>query len=181
MIVSWGDTPMARIIYGLNRQSDCEFQLYTDLDFWDARRLLKDLAVVKRNFSREPSGDDYPTLVTGLDLSPGMKKTFEIRLKRAIASPPRHVIVRSMIEKGSFEFDPAKYYPNRWTKARMIHFTYCRLPLQQSALNTPYQKVRLFFEKRKIIIERVRRKEKCDPVIRSKKEAKQRLLAPSCF
>jgi len=172
---------MARIVYRHPYRADGDYQIYTDLDFWDARRILKDLAVAKRNFGNAPSGDEYPTLVQAQGLSQSGKKRIEQRLKRAIVSPPRHVIVRSMLANKSFEFDPTKYYPGRWSKSRMLHFTYRRLPLQQPALTTAYQTVKLSWIEGKIRVERVQRKEKYDPVVRNKKAAKRRIRVPSCF
>ena len=63
----------------------------------------------------------------------------------------------------------------------MLYFTYHRLPLEQAALNTTYQTVSLGWVENKIRVERVQRKEKYDPVIRSKKEATRRLMVPACF
>jgi hypothetical protein len=142
---------------------------------------LKDIAVVKRSFDEAPSGDEYPTRVLSADSKPSFKREIERRLRKAIASPPRHVIVRSMLADGSFEFDPFKYYPKRWPRYRMLHFTYHRLPLQQPALSTTYQTVQLRWLNEKIRIERIQRKEKYDPIIRNRKDAKQRLMVPSCF
>jgi hypothetical protein len=172
---------VAKIIYLHPSLGEAGYQVYTDLDFWDARRLLKDIALVKRNFDDVPSGDDYPTRVRSADLNSSQKKKIERRLKKAIVSPPRHVIVRSMLADGSFEFDPSKYYPERWPQSRMLHFTFHRLPLQQPALTTTYQTVQLRWSNGKIRVERVQRKEKYDPIVRDKKDAKRRLMVPSCF
>jgi hypothetical protein len=105
----------------------------------------------------------------------------EYRLSRAIVSPARHVIVRSMVLHGYFEFSPALYYPERWSKNRMLHFTYHRLPLDQSVLSNMYQVARLFWVNDLIRVERVQRTEKFDPVIRTTKEAQRRVCVPSCF
>jgi hypothetical protein len=172
---------VAKIIYLHPSLVEDGYQVYTDLDFWDARRLLKDIAVVKRNFDEAPSGDEYPTRVLPTDLKPSCKREIERRLKKSIASPPRHVIVRSMLANGSFEFDPSKYYPERWSQSRMLHFTYHRLPLQQPALTTTYQTAQLRCANGKIRVERIQRKEKYDPVVRDRKDAKRRLMVPSCF
>lgn len=172
---------MVRIIYSHPHQSRYGYHIYTDLDFWDARRLLKDLCTVKRNFGKQPPGDEFPTQVVGDGLSRSMIKEVEKRLKKAIPSPPRHVIVRSMIFNGYFEFDPLEYFPQRWGKDQMIHFTYRRLPLEQSALCSPYQTVELSWVGEKIRIDRVQRERAYDPVIRNRKDAKRRLIAPSCF
>jgi hypothetical protein len=172
---------VARIIHCHPSRTRYDYHVYTDLDFWDARRILKDLAIVKRNFGRDPSGDEFPTQVVGVDLPPSATRKIEKRLKKAVVSPPRHVIVRSMFSEGSVDFDPCEYYPSRWTQSRMLHFTYHRLPLEQSALNTVYQTVTLVWINGKIRVEKVRRKAKYDPVIRSKKEATRRLMVPACF
>ncbi|MBW1981837.1 MAG: hypothetical protein JRJ12_11510, partial [Deltaproteobacteria bacterium] len=119
---------MARIIYNLESYSKGFYHIYTDLDFWDARKILKGLANVKRNFGQSPSGDEYPTQVIVEDLSPARKKEIERRLKRAIASPPRHLIVQEIIFSGKFEFDWTRYYPSRWSPARALFFTRKRLP-----------------------------------------------------
>jgi len=108
-------------------------------------------------------------------------KEIEKRIKIAVVSPPRHVIVRSMVMNGRFEFDPFKYYPKHWSKSRMMHFTYHRLPLHQGVLCNPYQTVRLRWLDDRIHIDRVQRAEKYDPVIRTRKEARQALRVPSCF
>lgn len=172
---------MARIIHCHPSRTRYDYHIYTDLDFWDARRILKDLAVVKRNFGADPPGDEFPAQVVGFDLHPSHIRKIEKRLKKAIISPARHVIVRSMLSEGSFEFDPFHYYPSRWTPSRMLYFTYHRLPLEQAALNTTYRTVSLLWVNDKIRVERVQRKEKYDPVIRSKKEAIRHMMVPACF
>jgi hypothetical protein len=172
---------VARIIRCHPGRTRYDYHIYTDLDFWDARRILLDLALVKRNFGSDPSGDDFPAQVVGTGLRPSDIKNIEKRLKKAVASPARHVIVKSMLEEGSFEFDPFQYYPSRWPRSRMLYFTYHRLPLEQAALNTTYQTVSLRWVENKIRVERVQRKEKYDPVIRNKKEAIRRLMVPGCF
>ncbi len=172
---------MARIIHSLPARTHNDYHIYTDLDFWDARRILKDLVQVKRNFGNDPAGDEFPTQVTASGLSLAVRILIEKRLKRAVASPPRHVIVDGMLAQGSFEFDPLRYYPKRWSWSRMMHFTYHRLPLRQGALETPYKKVRLSRVKGRIRVERVRRKEKYDPVIKDRQEAGRRRFVPSCF
>jgi hypothetical protein len=172
---------MARIIHCHPSRTRYDYHIYTDLDFWDVRRILKDLALVQRDFGTDPSGDDFPSQVVGLNLPPSAIRKIEKRLHKAVASPPRHVIVKSMLIEGSFEFDPFHYYPSRWTSSRMLHFTYHRLPLGQAALTTTYQTVSLLWINNKIRVERVQRKEKYDPVIRSKKEAMRRQMVPACF
>jgi len=172
---------MARIIYCHPSQTKYRYHIYTDLDFWDARRLLKDLATVRRNFGRSPSGDEFPTQVVSMNLSPSVVKKIEKRLKKAIISPPRHIVARSMVYSGAFEFVPLEYYPERWTKSRMMHFTRHRLPLQQGSLCNPYQTVKLTWVDDRICVERVQRERKYDPVIRNRKEAKANVIIPSCF
>jgi hypothetical protein len=171
---------MARIIYSHPSQTKYSYHIYTDFDFWDARRLLKGLAEVRRNFGKTPNGDEFPTQVVG-DLSAAVVRVIERRLRKAIISPPRHVVVRSMVLNGVFEFDPLKYYPNHWTKGRMMHFTFHRLPLQQGSLCNPYQTVALNWNNERIRVERVQRERKYDPVIRTLKEAKAHVIIPSCF
>jgi hypothetical protein len=172
---------MARIIFCHPSQTKYDYHIYTDLDFWDAVRLLRGLADVRRNFGTAPSGDEFPTQIVGTGLGRSKKKEIEKRLGRAIVSPPRHVIVDAMIRHGSYEFDPSPWYPAHWSKSRVLHFTYHRLPLQQSSLNTPHKTVRLSVVDGKIRVERVQRGEKYDPVVRSKREAMRRLMVPSCF
>jgi len=172
---------MARIIYSHPKQTRYEYHIYTDLDFWDARRLLKDLASVRRNFGNSPSGDEFPTQVVGNGFSASVMKKIERRIKRAITSPPRHVVVRSMVYDGYFEFDPSEYYPQRWSTRQVLHFTYHRLPLQQGSLCNPYQTVKLSMADNLVRVERVQRKEKFDPIIKTAKQARAHLVVPSCF
>ncbi len=172
---------MAQIIYCHPSRTPYEYHVFTDLDFWDARRILEDLVVVKRHFGTDPSGDVFPTQVVGNNIGLSTRQIIEKRLKKAIISPPRHIIVESIISNGVFEFEPSDYYPSHWSPSRMLYFTSYRLPLGQSALNSPYKMVRLSMIKDKIRIERVRREEKHDPIIRDKKDAKRRLIAPVCF
>jgi len=172
---------MVRIVYWHPRQTHHDYHIFVDLDFWDARRILKDLAVVRRNFGNHPNGDEFPTQVVGDQISRSTIREIERRLGKAIVSPARHVIVRSMILDGYFEFDPWKYYPERWSRSRMLHFTYRRLPLQQSALNTPFATVRLSWSGDMIRVDRVQRTERYDPIIRTLKQAKEVFAVPSCF
>ncbi len=158
-----------------------QYHIYTTLDFWDARKLLKDLAEVRRNFGKYVPGDEFPTQVSADGVSPKMIQEIEKRLRRAIPSPPRHVIARSMVFDGCFVFDPKEYYPDHWTKSRMIHFTYHRIPLGQSALSSPYRTVELSWMGEKIRIERVQRENKQEEVVKTREDARRRLLAPSCF
>jgi hypothetical protein len=172
---------MARIVYCHPIQTKYEYHVYTDLDFWDARRVIKGLATVKRNFGRNLSGDDFPTQITGDHLSPPVIRQIEKRLRKAVISPPRHVIVRSMIFDGYYEFDPGRFYPERWSRELMMHFTYHRLPLSQGVLNNPHQQVRLAWVEDKIRIDRVQRSKKYDPVMRNAHEARKHMMVPSCF
>ena len=57
---------MARIIYLHPRQSNYDYHIFTDLDFWDARRILKDLVTVKRIFGEWPPGDEFPTQIVAI-------------------------------------------------------------------------------------------------------------------
>jgi len=172
---------MAKILHCHPSRTAYEFHLFTDLDFWDARRILKQLAVVKRNFGKDPPGNEFPTQIVADGLTRTLRAKIESRLKRAIVSPPRHVIVDTIIEQGYFEFDPLKYYPSRWTPQRMYHFTYHRLPLDSAFFNSPFKTVRVSWAEEKIRIERVQREKKYDPVIGNREEALRRLRIPSCF
>ena len=172
---------MARIIYAHPGQSSYDYHIYTDLDFWDARRLLMDLALVKRNFGNDPHQDSFPTQVVGKDLTPSIKQKIAYRLEKAIVSPPRHIIVRSVMNDGFFEFDPYKYYPDRWPLARVFFFTFHRLPLEQSTLNSPHKMARVSYADGKIRVFSVHRDEKYDPVIDDRKESRRRRFVPSCF
>jgi hypothetical protein len=172
---------MARIVYCHPSRSKYSYHIYTNLDFWDARGILKNLAIVKRNFGKEPSGDEFPTQVVGMELRRDTIKEIEKRLDKAVVSPPRHVIVRSMVFEGSFEFYPSKYYPARWSRSQILRFTYHRLPLDQSSLSNAYQTVKLTWVGDKLRIEKIPREKKHDPVIQTLGEAKRRLVVPSCF
>jgi hypothetical protein len=172
---------MARFIHCHPSQTEYDYHIYTDLDFWDARKILKDLALVKRNFGQDPPGDEYPTQVVAHELTKSARAKLEKRLKKAIVSPPRHVIVDRILKQEYFEFDPLAYYPSRWTRERMYHFTYLRLPLDSAILNSPYRTVRVSWIDGKIRIERVQREQKYDPVIQTKRDALRRRNVPSCF
>ena len=172
---------MARIIYCHPGRTKYHYHIYTDLDFWDARRVLRSLATVKRNFGEWPPGDEFPTQVVGFDLDSRVSREIEKRIARAITSPPRHVIVRSMMFNGYFEFDPFKYYPKHWPESLVFHFTYARLPLAQSLLNNAYQTVNLTLVDGKMRVERVQRERKYDPIIKNIKDARRHALVPSCF
>jgi hypothetical protein len=172
---------MARIIYCHPSLTAFDYHVFTDLDFWDARKLLRGLAWVKRNFASHISGDHFPTQVVGNHLDRAVIQKIERRLGRALVAPARHVIVRSMLFSGFFEFEPLQYFPERWSKTRMIHFTYARLPLKQSVLSNPYKTVQLTWVGNKIRIEQIQRSEKLDPAIRTERDAKLRLHVPSCF
>jgi hypothetical protein len=134
---------MARIIHNLQSRSKGRYHIYTDLDFWDTRRILARLARVKRNFGTAPPGDQFPTQVVVEDLGPEVRREIEKRLTRAIASPPRHLIVQSIVFAGKFEFDRRKYYPDHWSPARVIAFTRKRLPMNQPVISSPYKWVDL--------------------------------------
>jgi len=172
---------MAKIIHCHPSKATNDYHIYTDLDFWDARLILKGLATVKRNFSNDPPGDEYPTQVVGDDVSRFSKAMIEKRLKKAIVSPPRHVLVDGILKEGHFEFDPLHYYPKRWSKERMFKFTYRRLPLNSAILNSPYRTVRVCWRDEKIHIERIPREKKYDPVIETKQQSLRRRNVPSCF
>ncbi len=172
---------MARIVHCHPSRTKYDYHIYTDLDFWDVRRIIKDLGTVKRNFGDQPPGDEFPSQVVGMDLGKGVAKEIGRRIAKAIVSPPRHIIVRSLVMEDFFEFDPKKYYPARWTPSRMLHFTFCRLPREQGVVNSPFKTVKLSWAGESIRVERVQRDEKYDPVIRSLSDVKRRFVAPSCF
>ena len=172
---------MARIVYCHPGRTRYAYHIFTDLDFWDARRILKDVVLVKRNYGQDPPGDEFPTQIVCMSVSPHVIREIEKRVKKAIVSPPRHVIVQSILEKGVYEFNPLDYFPRHWTPSRMLHFTHHRIPTAQSALNSPHKTITLSWVNGVIRIQRVRRKEKYDPVIRDKREAMRRLRVPSCF
>lgn len=172
---------MARLIYALRKPFNDLYHVYTDLDFWDARRILKGLAIVKRNFGKQPPGDKFPTQIV-LEHPTSMAITeIEKRVKRAISSPPRHVVVSEMLDRGRFEFDPSRYYPSRWSPSQIVHFTTRRLPIHIPPLSTPYMTVRVTYEEGKVIVERIHRPFKYDPKITTKGEALRRLRVPLCF
>jgi len=172
---------MARIVHCHPSQSEYDYHSYTDLDFWDARRILTGLAVVKRNFGQQPPGDEFPTQVVGSGLNRAVRATIEKRLRKAVSSPPRHVMVRSILMDGFYEFDPSLFYPSRWSRSRMLRVTYLRTPMEQSGLSSPYKTARVQWVGDKIRIDSVPRGEKYDPPIRNKRESLRRLNVPSCF
>jgi hypothetical protein len=172
---------MARIILCHPGRTAYGYHIFTDLDFWDARRIIKDLAVVKRNFGQDPPGDEFPTQIVAEAINGTHRARIEKRLKRAVVSPPRHVVVNEILTKGHFDFDPLNYYPSRWSKEKMRRFTIHRLPLDNATLNSPYRTVRVTWSEGKIRVERVQRDEKFDPVIRSKQESLRRKRVPGCF
>lgn len=172
---------MARIIYCHPHVTQYPYHIYTDLDFWDARRILMGLAEVRRNFGTNVDGDIFPTQVILDGSNRSVMARVERRLKKAIISPPRHVVVRSMIFDGFFEFDPLDYYPSRWSKEKMSRFTFRRLPLDQSSLCNDYQTVQLSWNGEKLRVEKVQRESKQETHIRTEKEAQKRLQVPSCF
>ena len=172
---------MARIIYDHPRHGGFGYHIYTDLDFWDARRILKDLVAVRRNFGESPSGRLFPTHVALEAVDPETARTIEHRLGKAVASPPRHVVVEEVLERGRFEFDPRAYCPARWSRSRMLRFSAHRLPIHQPPLATPHHEVRLSWSGERVLAERIRRERKHDPVISDAREARRRRFAPSCF
>ncbi|HOV86599.1 MAG TPA: hypothetical protein PLM79_09570 [Syntrophobacteraceae bacterium] len=172
---------MARIIYCHPAFTKYDFHVFTDLDFWDSRRILKDVAWVKRNFGGLTCGDEFPTQVV-LAVHDRLRiRSILRRLRKAVVSPPRHVIVRFMVFHGVFEFDPRKYYPLHWSADQMIRFTFMRLPLHQGALCNPYQTVRLSWAGSNIRVERVQRELRVDSVVRTQGDARRALHVPSCF
>jgi len=172
---------VARILHCHPQLGKAPYHVFTDLDFWDARRILIDLATVKRNFAGGPPGDRYPTQILAHTAHRSTVEAIEYRISRAVPSPPRHVVVEEVLQHGYYVFDPAMYFPGHWTKSRVIHFCGFRLPVHQPPLDTPFREVDLSWDGQMIRLERVRRKHKHDPVISDPREARRRRFAPSCF
>ncbi|RJR17897.1 MAG: hypothetical protein C4582_12295 [Desulfobacteraceae bacterium] len=172
---------MARIIHCHPGRTTYAYHIFTDLDFWDARRIIKDLAFVRRNFGQDPPGSEFPTQVVAEDISRSDRGKLDKRLKKALVAPPRHIVVEGLLKDGFFEFDPLAYYPSHWSRKKIFHFTLHRLPLDNAALNSPYQTVLVEWKGDKIRIEKIKRKEKYDPLIRTKQDALQRIKVPACF
>ncbi len=171
---------MARIIYDLASRGKGFYHIYTELDFWDARAVLQGLARVKRNFGTSPPGDQYPTQVVVEDFSSKVKGEIEKRLRRAIPSPPRHLIVQSIIFSGKFEFDRRKYYPDRWSQGRVVFFTRKRLPMNQPVINSPYKWVELSINGNTVIIKQ-HKGVRPDASEMGGKKGKTEAFGPSCF
>jgi hypothetical protein len=171
---------MARIIYDLASKGKGLYHIYTDLDFWDARGVLKGLAKVKRNFGNSPPGDQYPTQVVVEDMSQRVKGEIEKRLKRAIPSPPRHLIVQSIIFSGKFEFDWREYYPDRWSTDRVLFFTRKRLPMNQPVINSPYKWVQLSMSDNIVTIQQHQGTRPEEAQKRGRKQ-KEKPFGPTCF
>jgi len=175
---------MAKILYAHPRKRGYKFHLYTDLDFWDTRKVLKDLLdviSVRRNFGKDPDGDIFPTQIVSEEITNAQKKIVEYRLRKAIPAPPRHVVVRSILFNGCFEFNPYDYYPSHWSRKLVEHFTWHRLPKEQAILCAPYHTVRLVWKGDKLVIERIHREKKHDPVIRTLSDAKKDRIIPLGF
>jgi hypothetical protein len=171
---------MARIIYDLASRGKGFYHIYTDLDFWDARGVLKGLAKVKRNFGTSPPGDRYPTQVVVEDLSSKIKAEIEKRLRRAMPSPPRHLIVQSIIFSGKFEFDRRKYYPDRWSPGKVVFFTRKRLPMNQPVINSPYKWVELSISGNTVTIQQ-RKGVRPEATEVAGKKSRAETFGPSCF
>lgn len=75
---------MARIIHCHPGRTTYEYHIFTDLDFWDARHIIRDLAVVKRNFGEEPPGDEFPTQVVAEELSRSARAKIETRDRKSV-------------------------------------------------------------------------------------------------
>lgn len=176
---------MARIVYSHPRQTrgDFDYHVYTDLDFWDARKILKGVpeCVVKRNYGQQPPGDGFPTQVTARGAGPARIRTIEHRLRKAVPSPPRHLIAKALAFEGEFVFDPLDYYPERWSPGLMARFTHYRLGLHLGVLSTPHRAVEIDWEGRSLRLRRVLREKKHDPVIRNSRDARRHAIVPSCF
>ncbi|SFM40931.1 hypothetical protein [Thermodesulforhabdus norvegica] len=175
---------MARIIYAHPSRRGYPLHVFTDLDFWDARKIFRDklgLLSVRRNFGKDPDGDIYPTQIVSDERSQRLKNLVEKRLRKAVVAPPRHVVVREMIMNGSFRFRPYDYFPDRWSKSLIERVMRFRLPLEQSALSTPYYTVELVWEGDELVVRRIHREKKHDPVIRTPEEARKYRIIPSGF
>jgi len=175
---------VARIIYAHPAVRGYTHHVFTDLDFWDARKILRDFfdhLSVRRNFGYNPPGDEFPTQIVFETPSKTILAKVEARLKKAIPSPPRHVVVQHMILDGFFSFDPYRYYPGHWTRRRIEHFTWRRLPLEQAALCNPYQTVVLEWCGELLMVKRVQRSEKYDPKITTYEEERRWRFIPSAF
>ena len=170
---------MARIIYDLASKGKGLYHIYTDLDFWDARGVLKDLAKVKRNFGTSPPGDRYPTQVVVEDMSSRVKREIEKRLKKAIPSPPRHLIVRSIIFSGKFEFDRRTYYPDRWSPEKVLFFTRKRLPMNQPVIDSAYKWVELSINDTVVTIQQ-HQGVRPEGLETSEHKAKKETFGPTC-
>ncbi|MGD9337891.1 MAG: hypothetical protein PVF76_11255 [Syntrophobacterales bacterium] len=171
---------MARIIYDLASKGKGFYHVYTDLDFWDARGVLKGLAKVKRNFGNSPPGDKFPTQVVVEDFSKRIKAEIEKRLKRAIPSPPRHLIVQSIIFSKKFEFDRRNYYPDRWSPAKVLFFTQKRLPINQPVIDSDYKWVELSIQGNTVTIQK-HQGARPEETKTSSKKGKSKAYGPACF
>ncbi|MEJ5366653.1 MAG: hypothetical protein WHS86_16280 [Desulfosoma sp.] len=172
---------MARIVYCHPAKTKYAVHLYTDLDFWDARKILGDLALVKRNFGESPPGDEFPTQVVREEASARILFLIKRRLHKAVPSPPRHVVVRSLLMDGYFEFDPSAYFPARWSQSLVERFLSFRLPVEHGVLNSPYNTYRLEWRGGLIRVIPEKRTEKHDPVIHTRRQARKHLIVPTCF
>jgi len=94
---------MAQIIYKQPSRDKHAFHVFTNLDFWDARKVLRGLAVVRRNFGEDPPGWRYPTQVVAEGAGRTSVRAIERRLHRAVPSPPRHVVVEEMLNQPPLE------------------------------------------------------------------------------
>ncbi|SMC28789.1 hypothetical protein SAMN02746041_03317 [Desulfacinum hydrothermale DSM 13146] len=172
---------MARIIYCHPAKTKYAFHVFTDLDFWDARKILQDLASVRRNFGHSPPGNEFPTQVV-LEVAPArVQEVLKRRIRRAIAAPPRHVVIEALLMEGVYEFDTSRYFPERWTRSQREHFLRFRLPTQHGLLSSPYNTYRLEWQGTRVRVVPVKRSTKHDPVIRTRREAKRHLMVPTCF
>jgi hypothetical protein len=170
---------MARIIHDLKAWSEGRYRLYTDLDFWDARKILRSLSTIRRNFGESPSGDQYPTQVMVDGPSAQVRREIEKRLLRAIPSPPRHLIVQSIVLSGRFSFPWRRYYPARWSPSRALFFTRKRLPLNQPVISSRYRWVELSMVGETIVLEQRQGSPPRDAAP-SDKGAKPERWGPSC-
>jgi hypothetical protein len=71
---------MARIIHCHPGRTAYGYHIFTDLDFWDARSIVGDLAIVRRNFGDEPPGDEFPTQVVAQEITRSVRGRVEERL-----------------------------------------------------------------------------------------------------
>jgi hypothetical protein len=114
------------------------------------------------------------------DMSQKVKAEIEKRLKCAIPSPPRHLIVQAIIFSGKFEFDWRQYYPERWSTDRVLFFTRKRLPMNQPVINSAYKWVQLSISDNIVTIQQ-HQGARPEETQKSGKTQKEKPFGPTCF